>query len=813
MKKIFLFLALSFSLSLSASHTLGMYFEHYIDSANQEMTVELHIVLDSAGISFTQTSINLNGPLNVSLQRQGPPTPYTPWGTPACVEGRYYEIVFANTFDYSSLLQNSSPSFNFSVSLPCCVAPLENYDGGNNNFIEFVLKPLISPFGGMKYLPNFDNRGLNPAMVQNAYPGFRNYLDFGFTAPARGADQVISYLDEGREAPNQLAIYPSGYSGFFPLPDVTEDSLNGPIIFDTIQRVISARARAGSYTPGMYFLQFQNDYYRQGSVFLSDETNAFVFFRGQRTPVPDTLTTVIVGGGQNPVLIQDSLVELSYPYRAGQNLSIDLLSFAAPGEQIYTIEARLIEDSSQYNIPPNSNFAWPQFKNRNAGNLPYGLDTGRLEVNFLAQSDNFLIGPQEINVQLSFTNGTCGGKVNVVRLKFIPDPQPIILVDNVMRDSLELCEGLSAQIQAVNSSNGDYWSPGSWTQDSTLSITTLTNNYQSGNLYRRNAQGQKVDSLTLSVYRVDTIYPLQLGLQEDIYMFDGRNSSNQRWLINGLVEVPKYNEDLLPILGAGSYQLESAFGPYECLHQSDTLRIAEDYLWGASFGEDQAYVDQVKTERLDTQARYVARLLMPNDARFFSRIFFYGFRNPNPAEPKTVTMSVATTYGYSKSVSFTITNENHLEFPVDFDLAIGLFAELEVTLPKGLEYQYLDYGQAGFTRNALRMSDFRLALGNNPNLSTTSRRLPFGFRYKGSIGLSESEVPNLKIYPNPSHGQLTVEWDGVVERTLELYALSGRLVKKLKLKAGSQVLNLNLRPGVYLVKGEGINTPLKLQIL
>lgn len=84
--------------------------------------------------------------------------------------------------------------------------------------------------------------------------------------------------------------------------------------------------------------------------------------------------------------------------------------------------------------------------------------------------------------------------------------------------------------------------------------------------------------------------------------------------------------------------------------------------------------------------------------------------------------------------------------------------------------------------------------------------------YQGSLSplewynpLSEEEwlISEMKLFPNPSSGQLNIENPGdAVE--MEIYDLSGKLVLKSQLKAGLNQLNIDqLNPGTYLLKLKG----------
>jgi hypothetical protein len=67
------------------------------------------------------------------------------------------------------------------------------------------------------------------------------------------------------------------------------------------------------------------------------------------------------------------------------------------------------------------------------------------------------------------------------------------------------------------------------------------------------------------------------------------------------------------------------------------------------------------------------------------------------------------------------------------------------------------------------------------------------------IGLDEVESPDwVSIYPNPSRGEISVEFSGKSASTLEILTSHGKLVKIIFLNnAIIQTLQLDLAAGVY----------------
>ena len=81
-----------------------------------------------------------------------------------------------------------------------------------------------------------------------------------------------------------------------------------------------------------------------------------------------------------------------------------------------------------------------------------------------------------------------------------------------------------------------------------------------------------------------------------------------------------------------------------------------------------------------------------------------------------------------------------------------------------------------------------------------------------SVGLDEQErVDAMKIYPNPSEGEFTLQFDNGIIRDIIIYDVNGRVVKEMLNSSKEQVIfDLNLSQGMYFVK---IKTDSKVNVL
>jgi len=288
----------------------------------------------------------------------------------------------------------------------------------------------------------------------------------------------------------------------------------------------------------------------------------------------------------------------------------------------------------------------------------------------------------------------------------------------------------------------------------------------------------------------------QFGPSNDIMVIDGGQSYQQRWTVSNFVKVKGSQEDLLPILGSGTYELSTQYSQYGCESSSDTLGVADGFLWGSNYGPKG---DEISQTIIDTAQAggitYSCRLDMPSDSRFFEKIFFFGFENLNPQVPKEIRLKVLTSYGYQDSMVALIGQQGFVEFPVNFDLGPSLNAFLEIELDSGIVYHYFENNQTSFSQNALNFSDLAYAVLGGP--INYGRRIPIGFKYSGTVGLEAEEQLPVEVYPNPSTGAIILNWPHRQPGIVEAYDTRGKRVAKYNLKQGQQTISLDLASGIY----------------
>ena len=69
------------------------------------------------------------------------------------------------------------------------------------------------------------------------------------------------------------------------------------------------------------------------------------------------------------------------------------------------------------------------------------------------------------------------------------------------------------------------------------------------------------------------------------------------------------------------------------------------------------------------------------------------------------------------------------------------------------------------------------------------------------MGLAETEQSTLKLWPNPTSGQVAIEVTAAT--AIEVFDIQGRKVAQYPLKSGNNHIDLeNLPEGLYFIKGE-----------
>ncbi len=125
--------------------------------------------------------------------------------------------------------------------------------------------------------------------------------------------------------------------------------------------------------------------------------------------------------------------------------------------------------------------------------------------------------------------------------------------------------------------------------------------------------------------------------------------------------------------------------------------------------------------------------------------------------------------------------------PLSIDASSGI-----ISLKPGIPLE------SGFFVIGVKATEYR----NNVELGFIQRELTFQITDSVYLGIESPEMNSLKLYPNPSSGQLQLSvTENFNEGTLLIFSYSGELVHSTQINAAETTVSLkDLRNGLYLVK-------------
>ena len=71
------------------------------------------------------------------------------------------------------------------------------------------------------------------------------------------------------------------------------------------------------------------------------------------------------------------------------------------------------------------------------------------------------------------------------------------------------------------------------------------------------------------------------------------------------------------------------------------------------------------------------------------------------------------------------------------------------------------------------------------------------------MGIEENKTSNVNVYPNPSNGNFTID-NLTPGKPLDIYDMTGKVVYH-TISFNTMNINLNVSPGVYMIKSENIS--------
>lgn len=115
----------------------------------------------------------------------------------------------------------------------------------------------------------------------------------------------------------------------------------------------------------------------------------------------------------------------------------------------------------------------------------------------------------------------------------------------------------------------------------------------------------------------------------------------------------------------------------------------------------------------------------------------------------------------------------------------------------------------------IRQSDRRLFIYTHGRGIFTARITPYNKAIPDHdiVGINPMPVQAVKAYPNPVKDFVTLEWTSNPgqAKTIQVFNAEGKAVLNAKLESGARIDTRNWKPGIYFIKGEGLETK-KLQV-
>lgn len=810
MRKYFTLILLGFSLNISASHLSFSFFEYEVDSTGTQVYIELHVFRDKSGITFDFPSLSLQGPIAVSLNRIDSLIQDHFYPNPTCgPDLAFTEYVYSDTVDLSMLNIDSS-GISFAFAPACCIRQTENLINTPSMYLEFSLYPRLSPGASTGPLYPHSTIGLNRPPVFVSYSNTRNYLNMSYRRQPIGVDSVYHELTDPRSSANGNSAFHSGYSGRYPFPDQSEDPRNGKVEFDSLSAHASFAAWKGSFGPGYYAYSKKSQHFLNDTLISLDNNMGGVLLQDIDTNLAPLTMYVDT---RDSLFTVDSIPEvLNYSLDLGDTLFVDLkVNGGSPIDIAFLGDSTLI-DTNYLAFSPSPNFKLPELVSFNSTGTFQGGDTNHLQLAWIPGNANFALGKANYSFNFTFKYDTCLSPVKGLIVNVHLDPSPRITSNGYSLDSITICGAGAIPVFAINSS--DYpqmWSPPQSVQQSDRAQTTIQGNY-AGWIYLQGQNGFKIDSLYVQRSAIDSIYSLSEN-NDSLSFQDQASSIRQDWYISEKISVEGITEDLLPLLGAGTYSVRADFGLNNCAHYSDTLTISESYLWGSNHGVDRYNLakDSIVIVNGNGQT-YDFEMKMPQDHRLIKTLYFYGFQNLNPFVPKTIEVRVLTSYGYQKTYSAIIRNENYIALPVQFDLGPSSDCRVYLSLPNGIEMQMIHSSESIFSRNYIDYQNFRVQNGSNGSHLTSQLRFPLGIAYDGTISQKELAAPQLQIYPNPTEDILHVRLQNFESKLVDyqLMNLQGQVLLKgsFNRESVNSISLTDLPRGLYYLKAGGLSHPI-----
>ncbi|MCR9153629.1 MAG: T9SS type A sorting domain-containing protein [Bacteroidetes bacterium] len=781
---------------LFGSHVITSYAEFEIDSATNEISIEYHVILDSTGISFIQNTISAQGPINIVLLRDTVIPFLGKLGGPFCSGPIYYEVIFKVT-GRPLWVPNGSGLITFDMCPPCCVSTSQNLVGNSKSCASITFG--AQPDGqGDYYFPNVSTFGTSRNFIQEAYAGLSNLNDFGQNF-IPGVDSIDFRLAGVPQGGGGIAAMFQGYSVITPLPDFSEDSLNGPNEFYPNLGVIKSLAIDSSFSEGNYSVGIERRTYNDGQVYTSDRSTFLVYYHHRDTSIaPFDLR---VKTPDSSFRTNSATTHLSYNLAVGDSLELDITALGNVGDIMLLLSDTILEPLDTSELPAGTSYGLPKLISLNPGGGFVNLDSNSVRFSFVPTFDNIRYMRERNYYKLVFGQDSCRGDVHSVLIEVVFNQKPRILVLGEERDSLEICTLFDPRLEVFKPNNSFRWVPAALFSSATNHFTNVTAKVSRWYYLVNPLTAALLDSIYLDFIQVDTLHQLNVDtLASRLVLNDAKASQSQVWRIADMIEVENDMEDELPILGPGEYHVLSEFDRYECPHFSDTANISYNSKWASNYGKAQG-VDSVVLDVLEDPRRQFSFKIQSNaGVKHISELYIKGLKDVSDDGSAWLTVHLNSNGGFNRIDTFTLKQATFLTIPVSETFLNTDRLEVTVDMRGKIMYHKLVVPNYSYYAGDFRYYHLRVGADGSNLLNATST-LPVGLKLANTIGLEEIPDTNvITLFPQPTSGMLQVIGSSIKGQSWTLKALNGSSLLQGTFSGNEAELDLSQLPaGLYLL--------------
>ena len=802
MKRIFhlALLGLLFPAQLFSAHVITSYAEFAIDSATNQITLEYHVLFDSLGIATMPSSILAVGPVNVTMPRDTVIAYSRRLGGPFCSAPVTYEAIYrASGVNLPNPFNGTYKTYDF--GLPCCARTSQNMAlfVPTVASISFRARPRG---GGFFFYPNISTLGTTRNFLQEAYAGLQNLSDFGQNY-IPGVDSVNFELKGVPQYGGTFAALVPGYSAITPLPDVSEDSLNGPNLFYPELGVLKSYALDSSFSEGSYSVGVERKTYYNGLLYTTDRSVFQVYYHHRDTSI--SAFDLRVRTPDSVFRTNNPTTHLTYHLKEGDSLEVDITAIGNTGDVMVLLSDTLLEPLDTSELPSGANYGLPKLSSLNPGGGFVNLDSNSVRFSFVPTLVNIVYMRGRNFFKLVFGQNNCGGDVHSVLIEVVFDQTPRILIWGEERDSVELCTALVPELDLFNPNSSFRWVPAALFSSATNRNTTVTAKTSRWYYLVNPSSGRLMDSIHLNFIPVeDTLYQINADtIASRLILNDSMMSSSQVWRIADMIQVESLMEDELPIMGPGSYHVLSRFNPFQCPHYSDTVGISYNSLWAANYGKTQG-ADSLILDTVRGRIRYKLMIQPTVGTEYVSELYIKGLKDVSENGSSIVVVSLTSNQGLNVVDTFDLKQGTYIGIPLSETMSNSDNLELIVDIQGTVAYHKLEIPGVSFFAGDFRYYNNQIGIGF-AGFQNGLSSVPIGLKYVNAIGLDELNNANLiSVYPSPTTGLLQVMGDELKGKSWQLSSLGGTKLMEGAFDGDEKEIDVTHLPaGIYLLSVDG----------